>query len=1192
MKQASSSIRVALCALFAVALFAPAAQAARMSQVTAEAYLNAGMADLTVPGGGTPSYNGDTGQSATGAAAAFDDLLQGAGATFNTPSLRVMKQTVSATDPFWVTYTFDEDIVITAYSVQFLPESEWDKVNRAPRTFTLMGSPKPAAESTDADWVELEAPETETGWTHTERRYFSCNSSGIAYRSYKWVCTANNGGNYTAITELELFQIPDSAFTVAGVPEEKGSPDPDYGPHTRVDYEVGSTITCTGPEVSYSEDGSTRYTCIGWDLYQQSEGEASETLLASGTGGEASFTYQPDLKLVWKLQRAYKVSVKTFGAGTVSIQTESSDGYFDEGVSLDLTATADEGMKLYVWRATAGTFSNERAAQTSLTVTGPADVTAFFLPDEMDSLVQYVDPNPDLGNDDNNGYRAERPKRTIQAALAELAPLSEIGPCTIRLADGVYEQKSGVRLGSETTNTAIVMTNAIAVIGNLANPSAVVITNATSGALRLVSMSHADAFLAGVTLTKGRTDQTPGANVRIHGAGGTVSNCVVTAGFGTNWNGRGGNVQMNSEAAFVTHCVITKGRLGTGIGGDSAAGVQIENGTLAHSLVAENYETIGGGTASVVAGVFIRNGLIENCTIANNSGISCGGLFVGCSVNNWPQYVSSKALVRNCVIAGNTASNYNDDRSAYAVTASWAADLKAFFSTCALDAVEVPNASCLSATAAALMKSVGDGDYTLAAGSPAIDAGATLENPPVFDLAGDPRVRGNVIDLGCYESDPTALAVAFETDRTRGMLPQELPLDVAFTATVTGLAEGETVASYEWDFDGDGTFEDPVSAAETIHPYSVGGIYTVALKVTTSAGRSLTVTKHDLLQFSQRVLYVDAASANPVASYASWETAATTLADAVAAAVDGCEIVVREGTYPLSARVAVEKHLHIHSELDDPGTVILTKPASAILYVNHADAWVSGLTLSDGSSDSVGSGLTFGAMGGVVSNCVVRNSKSFDYNGSCVSFVGPGLLTHSVITNCTGAGNRGGGIKYAIYLEKGGRLENSLIVDNHGSVDGALLTVDATGSLRNNTFVNNRVANRGLCSFNEKATIVNNVFAGNEFVGADETTTDDKTFKGFNFGAADVAYTNCAFDATCGFGDAAPNDTCRLGTATGFFKDFAAGDYRPKAGGPLVNKGRDYDGLPAVDLAGKPRKSGKVDIGCHEAASFFMVIVR
>ena len=66
------------------------------------------------------------------------------------------------------------------------------------------------------------------------------------------------------------------------------------------------------------------------------------------------------------------------------------------------------------------------------------------------------------------------------------------------------------------------------------------------------------------------------------------------------------------------------------------------------------------------------------------------------------------------------------------------------------------------------------------------------------------------------------------------------------------------------------------------------------------------------------------------------------------------------------------------------------------------------------------------------------------------------------------------------------------------------------------------------------------------------------------------------------------------GTAAKFFKKYDKGDYRPKAPGPLVNKCASYEGMAAVDLAGKKRKAGNhIDIGCYECQKvkgFFILV--
>ena len=104
------------------------------------------------------------------------------------------------------------------------------------------------------------------------------------------------------------------------------------------------------------------------------------------------------------------------------------------------------------------------------------------------------------------------------------------------------------------------------------------------------------------------------------------------------------------------------------------------------------------------------------------------------------------------------------------------------------------------------------------------------------------------------------------------------------------------------------------------------------------------------------------------------------------------------------------------------------------------------------------------------------------------------------------------------------------------------------------------------------ATVQNVVIAGvtNTVDGAKCRPTG--TYKNFKNGALDspIEGTNFLSNTV-------------VGAATDFFKDYAGGDYTPTTGGPLVNKGVNYEGMAAVDLAGERRLIGaKVDIGCYE----------
>lgn len=74
------------------------------------------------------------------------------------------------------------------------------------------------------------------------------------------------------------------------------------------------------------------------------------------------------------------------------------------------------------------------------------------------------------------------------------------------------------------------------------------------------------------------------------------------------------------------------------------------------------------------------------------------------------------------------------------------------------------------------------------------------------------------------------------------------------------------------------------------------------------------------------------------------------------------------------------------------------------------------------------------------------------------------------------------------------------------------------------------------------------------------------------------------------------NDTCTTGTVDEMFANYAAGNYRPKVGGLLMDKGVTAGlSLPSVDFEGLPRVVGKtIDIGCYESQKTigFRLIIR
>lgn len=780
-------------------------------------------------------------------------------------------------------------------------------------------------------------------------------------------------------------------------------------------------------------------------------------------------------------------------------------------------------------------------------------------------FVRYVSTG---GDDEQDGMTLQTAKKTVRAAIESLEGF-DAEPSQIFIAPGTYEEASTIDgyKGVNYANYRLIVTNAVTLIGTGADPTNVVLRN-KSGRARVLCLDNAQAGIRNLTLANGQAYQAGGyggGNLYIGYDGGSASNCVFTGGCADNYNCHAGNVFM--RAGLVTHCVIEKGYFTDNRGDYKAGGIEIYGGLVENCLIHGNYDNCNGTQTKAAAGVMISGGMIRNCTIAANAGKQVGGICVK----------GTAGVVENCVIVGNTATMADesivDDVVSYMVSDD---EEKVVFRNCVVDAKTVPNETCVSASSAATLVDSGNGDFHLAAGSPAINFGRAKENEASGDLDLNERVMGSAIDAGCYEYDINAFAIAFEADVVSGILP----VDVTFTAVVSGVNDGDYL-EYDWDFDGDGVVDATLDGTATAqYQFVVGGMFSPSLTVKNlTAQKELSISKSHYLQFAPRVLYVNKDAESHVVPFATPETGALTVNEAIAAAVDGCEIVIYPGTYGVTSTLTVEKVLDIHGLLPDPEEVVLTREGSSWLRVvemNKTEAKLSNVVIEKGAlSGSSGAGVHFGDLGGTVSNVVIRGCGASNYNGSGgAAYLASehALLTHCVISNCyVQTMNGAGGNKGVLQVEKG-RAENCLVSgcycplgNNETDRPGNAVHIGASGSVVNCTIVRNTMETRGIVYVSAATSrLINCVVAGN-------TKGDgcDTVYFGGSVSNPSACVLNCVID---------PEDLA------GAFKDYANEDYTPNTAGPLYNAGVTPENAPSVDLAGNPRVQGlSIDIGCFES---------
>jgi hypothetical protein len=299
------------------------------------------------------------------------------------------------------------------------------------------------------------------------------------------------------------------------------------------------------------------------------------------------------------------------------------------------------------------------------------------------------------------------------------------------------------------------------------------------------------------------------------------------------------------------------------------------------------------------------------------------------------------------------------------------------------------------------------------------------------------------------------------------------------------------------------------------------------------------------------VHYVDVNSTNATPPYTNWTTAATSIQDAVDAAVAGDEVVVTNGTYARGGtngnRVEVDKPLNVRNVNGPQVTVIQGNFFTRCAYLTN-DASLSGFTLRGGYSPS-GGGLVC-EDSAVASNClVVANSANFG-----------GGASGGTLNKCTLTGNSAG--KYYTQGQGG------------GAINCTLVNCSLTGNSA-------RAYGGGVSS----CTLVNCTLTGNSATesggGAAYTCLLLNCIVYFNDAPSGANY-----DDFCDLGYSCTMPQAGIGNITNaplFVDTNGWANLRLQPNSPCINAGNNSCATNATDLDGNPRISGgTVDIGAYE----------
>ena len=794
-------------------------------------------------------------------------------------------------------------------------------------------------------------------------------TSGVSRVTLNFGQQQNSNVGYA---EIEVIGERATALDIVGSPLALSTPrvnDENAGYGLSL-IEAGAELTATVSETTGTTP-SNRYALAGWTLRRETaEGSVTETSSTPGTKTTCTLTPAKGelASLTWLWDVEFKPSITGEG-GTVTFDRE----YYRVGDRMTATATPNAGMGFVKWTGVPDRL--QYANPLVYYYDSAQSITAVYAP------ALYVTAGGSAGADGSTPANAT----TIQHALS----LATNG-MVIAVAKGHY--------GITTTLTVDKGVTVRGLTGDWDD----VVFDATNKC-RVFNLTGSGAVVTGVTASRG-SGAGGGFNI---GKSATVANGRATGCVGSGYNsgigacnagklysslidgnksgvfGCAGVINTDWGTPIIDGCVITNNWTdkGQGTDGTPSGGLRLEGagGYVRNSFIAYNHVdswTDLHGERTFAVGVVVSAGTLENCTIYGNWYNGAGDERITAGVN------SAGGTIRNCIIAGNGIRHGKAD--------NWRGTA-AKFSNCMVEAADLPGTAPVAfAGVDSLVIDPVNGLPRLPPGSSAIGAGASQTwQATGVDLDGFARVCG-AVDIGCVEYHPGDLAVDFTP------LP-EVAFG-SFTATLAARLSGPAYTGLVYDWRVNGTAVATTASFDLA--LTASGSHTVSLTVT--ATNSATAVWSDTVELAaSRFLYV-APTGGSIAPFASWETAATSLQDALGAAPVGAEIIVSNGTYTHPAALLATRPVTVRGLTGNRDDVTLDGGnARRVLQITDDAVTFANLTIARGKLGSPGAGVYM--MGGTFTNCRV--------------------------TACTGTANYYGGSGAGVYM-CGGRFIDCLIDRN------------------------------------------------------------------------------------------------------------------------------------------------------------------
>lgn len=337
-------------------------------------------------------------------------------------------------------------------------------------------------------------------------------------------------------------------------------------------------------------------------------------------------------------------------------------------------------------------------------------------------------PTPEPGEAIQPGETAAETRQTIQDAIDAAVPTQG----TVTLGNGLFD-----------IDAQLMVTGGVTLVGQGWESTTIRFAGTKAGSENRVANIDGGSILAHVTLTGGKVDNNEKSGGGAYLTDGTISWCCITNNYAKRSYGGGGVFISGTGTAKIDHTIIADNSaataflngIGGGIGIRGRSGLRVEiDACLVYGNTAGASDRTSHGGGIAVTGVAASDSfttVIRNTTIANNSVVGAGlggGLYID----------QADTTLINCIVSGNTAE---------AAATAGDADV-AYKDATIASAVGTKTTTCLFGGTPRFVDAA-NGDYHLAATSPAIEAGT--------DYAGlEKDLDGKYFSyqkpaIGCYE---------------------------------------------------------------------------------------------------------------------------------------------------------------------------------------------------------------------------------------------------------------------------------------------------------------------------------------------------------------------------------------------------------------------------------------------------------